>query len=241
MSTKIQNPNQKGHGFLIGVIAIVVIIVALIAYVVISNNRSTNEAMFADQQDVNFNISWQDDAVVLRGEGATDDTPQVDLYSDYSCPHCHELAEATDDEMLQAVENGELIVNIRTLNFLDRGTDGHSTHAGAAALAVAQSGDAHAYWNFYKFLLEQQTTIYGRYSDDDFANAAARFGADDEVQEAIRSGAVYDAFVESADFNTNKLRDETGQVSSPRIIQNGRDIQVDNWVEDAVNGINYTS
>ncbi|MDO4911876.1 MAG: thioredoxin domain-containing protein [Corynebacterium sp.] len=239
MSTKVQNPNQKGNGFLYGVIAVVVIIAVLIGYVVINNKKATTSAeqeAFSNQQDVNFSVSWEDNAVVLRGANATDSTPQVDLYEDYSCPHCQKLAEASDDDMLAAIDEGKLIVNIRTLNFLDRGTDGHSTHAGAAALAVAKSGDAKAFWNFSKFLLSQQDTIYGRYSDDDFANAAAQFGASDSVVEDIKAGADHSEFLESADANTTKLRDETGQVSSPRVIQNGQDVDVNDWVATVTAG-----
>ncbi|MDO4909651.1 MAG: thioredoxin domain-containing protein [Corynebacterium sp.] len=242
MSTKVHNPNQKGHGFLYGVIAVVVIIVVLIGYVVIHNKKSSDSAsdsMYGNQDNVNFSITYHDNAVTMRGDKATDTTPQVDLYEDYSCPHCAELAEATDPDMLKAIDDGKLIVNIRTLNFLDRGTDGHSTHAGAAALALAKSGNAKAYWNFSKFLLAQQNTIYGRYSDDDFANAAKQFGASDEVVDQIKAGAEHSNFMDVATSNSQKLKDETGQVSSPRVIQNGKDIDVNNWVADAEKGINY--
>lgn len=226
VSTKIKSPNEKGHGFLWALLAVLGVAVVVIGYIVISGSEEEP----VEIQPVSFTVEHRDDAIILASEGTDADTPSVDLYEDYSCPHCAELAEATDEEMKEAITEGELVVNIRTLAFVSAGEGKHSTLAGTAAMTIADSGDAEAYWNFRKTLMDRQSKIFGKWSYDDFADAAQQAGADDAVVEKIRSGADQEEFDGVAADNAQKLNDETGHVSSPRIIRDGVDVPLDNWV-----------
>ncbi len=184
--SKVTDPNAKGgNGFIWGVGVLLVIIAVVIGYIV-WNGKQSDDGI----EDVNMTMEYTDGAITLKGENATDDTPEVDLYEDYSCPHCAELAQATDGKMKQAIEDGKLIVHVRTLNFLDgediENQEGYSTKAAAAMSELAKSGDIKTYWNLRDYMLQNQQKVAISWDIKDIADAAREFGADDDVVAAHR-------------------------------------------------------
>lgn len=226
-STKVSNPNAKGgSGFIWAVVAVIAIAAVVIGYIVLSGQGKKTEHL-ADREtiDVAFTSDFSDNAVTLKADNAKPDAAEVDLYEDFSCSYCAMLAENTDADMQAAIEAGDVVVNVRTLNFLDRGNiDGHSTRAAAAVLAIAEAGETDVYWNYRAALMEEQEDIYNKWSNDDFANAAKHVGASDAVVDKIRSGENVDAANSLATANADKLNEETGSVSSPRVIRDGEDV-----------------
>ena len=221
--SKVSDPNAKGgNGFIWGVGVLLVIIAVVIGYIV-WNGKQSDDGI----EDVNMTMEYSDGAITLKGENATDDTPEVDLYEDYSCPHCAELAAATDGDMKQAIEDGKLIVHVRTLNFLDgkdiEGQDGYSTKAAAAMSELAKSGDVKTYWNLRDFLMQNQQSVANKWETGDIADQAKELGADDDVVDSIKDVDVKQGN-KVAKTNYDKLDKETGSVSSPRIVQNGKDV-----------------
>lgn len=235
---KVTNPNSKGNsGFFWAVGVLLVIAAVVIGYIVMSGKDAKSDKIAENTVDVTMETSVDDNGVVtLKSASAKKDAPEVDLYEDFSCPHCAELAEGSDKAMKEAIENGELVVNIHTLNFLDlRGVDlekfisdesvkleGHSSKAASAMDIIARSGDAKAYWNMRAYLFENLQSV-GSWDFDDFAEAAKGFGADDDVIKKIKNANV-DAGNENGRANAKKLKDTTGSVSSPRVLKNGKDI-----------------
>ena len=123
---KVTNPNSKGNsGFFWAVGVLLVIAAVVIGYIVMSGKDAKSDKIAENAVDVTMETSVDDNGVVtLKSASAKKDAPEVDLYEDFSCPHCAELAEGSDKAMKEAIENGELVVNIHTLNFLDlRGVD----------------------------------------------------------------------------------------------------------------------
>lgn len=239
MSTKVQNPNQGSKGFLWALVAIVVIAAVVVGYIVMSSRGAKTEYV-ADREyeNVAMNAELSGDYVTLSSATVTDDAPTAELYEDFSCPHCSTLAENTDAEMRAEIEAGNLVVQIHPLNFLDRGnTDGHSTHSLAAILSVAESGDSSLYWNYRALLLEDQTEILNKWSEDDFASAAEAMGADSAVVDSIKNGENLERANEIATANAEKLEESTGSLSSPRVLQDGRDVDVEDinqWIPAVV-------
>lgn len=238
MSNKIKNPNEKGNGFLWALLAVLLIAAVIVGYIFMSNKDSKIEKVTQgiEKTDVNVEMTMTNNAYQLKSSKSTSSTPQVDLYEDFSCPHCADLAIATDGDMLKAVEAGELIVNVRTLNFLDgEATDGHSTRAGDALMIAAQQGDADVYWNFRDMLMKKQADIYAKWEMKDFAEAARQVGANDEtVKKIAEAPKEHTEAIAMFRANEEKLKTETGKVSSPRIIKNGKDINdLKNWVAEA--------
>ncbi|WP_080796570.1 DsbA family protein [Corynebacterium pacaense] len=240
MSTKVQNPNQGSKGFLWALVAIVVIAAVVVGYIVISSRGSKTEYV-ADREfeNVTMNAELSGDYVTLSSDNAAADAPRVELYEDFSCPHCATLAENTDDDMLSEIEAGNLVVQVHPLNFLDRGnTDGHSTHSLAAILSVADTGDASLYWNYRTLLLEDQADIVNKWSEDDFASAAESMGADSSVVESIRNGENLGRANDIATANAEHLEETTGSLSSPRVLRDGKDVEVDDinqWIPAVLN------
>ena len=139
--------------------------------------------------------------------------------------------------MKNAVEAGDLIVNIRQLNFLDgqdpTTNEGHSTMTVAAVTPLAEAGEAKAWWNVHKTLMADQLK---NWSAEDVANAAADAGASSEVVDEIKNSEISTG-QEIATANYNLLEEQTGSVSSPRVIIDGEDIpegELNNWVAYAV-------
>ncbi|MCS5480259.1 DsbA family protein [Corynebacterium sp. YIM 101645] len=236
-STRVSDPNAKGgSAFIWAIVAVVVVAAVVIGYIVMSGQGKRTEHL-ADRAnvDVAFESDFSDNSVTIAAANPAADAPEVDLYEDYSCPYCGTLAQNTDEQMQEAVEAGELIVNIRTLNFLDRGNiDGHSTRAAAAALAVAEAGETDVFWNFRTVLMEDQEDIYNKWSNDDFADAAQALGASDGVVETIRNGEFVSDAATLAAANADRLEAETGSVSSPRVVQDGKDVEVEDinqWLD----------
>lgn len=247
MSNKIKAPNQKSNSFLWAIGILIVVIIAIIAFVVGNlkkeNAKATQEAL----TNVGFNIAVDGSAVQLKADSATDSTPVVDLYDDLSCPHCADLEKATGASMLDAVDQGKLVVNVRTMNFLDRGnTDGHSSRGLTALWAIAQSGDAKLYWNYRTGLFEKQSTIYGQWNYSDFADYAKQLGASDTVVNNIKNSSDHDAALAAATGNEDYLKsqDPQQQVSSPRVFVNGKELKLEatsshdfkDWVPQAETG-----
>ena len=221
--SKVTDPNAKGgNGFIWGVGVLLVIIAVVIGYIV-WNGKQSDDGI----EDVNMTMEYTDGAITLKGENATDDTPEVDLYEDYSCPHCAELAQATDGKMKQAIEDGKLIVHVRTLNFLDgediENQEGYSTKAAAAMSELAKSGDVKTYWNLRDFLMQNQQSVANKWETGDIADQAKELGAEDDVVDSIKDVDIKQGN-KVAKTNYDKLDKETGSVSSPRIVKDGKDV-----------------
>ncbi|QGU08178.1 hypothetical protein COCCU_11345 [Corynebacterium occultum] len=241
MSNKIKSPNEKSNGFIWAIVAVLVIAVIVVGYIVYSGKDAKTEWIAEREfQDVQFEAELDGDAVILKADSATEGTPSANLFEDFSCSYCSQLAIATDGQMKDAVEGGELVVHVQPLHFLDRdNASGNSHRALAASLATLEYGDADLYWNYRSLLLEEQSEIANQWSDEDYAAAAGAMGASEEVVSAIENGEFMEQAATIGDANGTYLQEETGSLSSPRVLQDGKDIAEDNiqaWVEIAKQG-----
>ena len=187
---KIQSPNENSSGFIWAIIAVVLVAVAVIAYVIISGNKSQEEK-FAEtyNETTAFNNKVDGSAVQLVSDKA-DKAKTVDIYEDFSCHYCAELAKETDADMKKLIEDGKVKVNIRTM------------------------------------LMAEQQSIWGKKELKDFADMAKILGAKDETVKKIADGTYSDEFKKIADDNAKKLeKDGDGQVSSPRVFIDGKEIK----------------
>lgn len=235
LSKRVQNPNQKSNGFLWALLALILVVVAVVGYIVFDGKQAKNAELGERAEDVAFNITFEDNATVLKSANASSDARKVDLFEDFSCPHCSELAIATDADMKQAIEDGKIIVHIRSLNFLDDGESGHSTQAGTASYVLAQDGDAKAYWNLRKISMEDLSKMYGNWDNKKFAELAKSLGADGEVAATIQDGSEMDSYRNVAQANSDLLTKIGEKVSSPRVFIDDKEYTGDlnSWVEEA--------
>ena len=145
--------------------------------------------------------------------------------------------------MKQAIEDGELVVHVRTLNFLDKvrdeNNDGYSTKAAAALSELAKSGDVKTYWNLRDYMMQNQQSVATQWEIEDIADQAKELGAEDDVVDSIKNVDIEQGN-KVGKANSDKLKKETDSVSSPRVVQNGKDIpdedsgqSLNDWVDVA--------
>lgn len=239
MSQKIKAPNDKNRSFLWGIVALIVICAVVIAVMVINGRNSNNEDLTA--ADVSFSVSLEDGAVQLRGEDAADDAVSAELFEDYACSYCAQLAEADSESIQDAVENGEMNVDLRTVSFVDQG--GASTRGGAVALAIADTGDAGAFWAFREKGFGDQTTVARTWEWDDYADAAEQLGMDAELVDSIRDGSVEETYGSMLEANGENLNERMPEgAATPALfvegnqveLQQGEDGGLRDWVPDVL-------
>lgn len=240
VSQKIKNPNAKGSGFTVGIIALIAIVVVVIGAVIWMGRNQPAEGLPND--DVNFSMTFKDGVVRFAADNTDDSTPVATVYEDFSCGYCAQMATGGHDDELAALNNGDLIVEYRTMNFLDRDQRGPSTKALAVMNRIAESGDAKLYWNYHTMLMnEQQDAV--RWDDDEFADRAEQLGAPGDVVDAIRGGLDLDAAHAAGKANNDALVAALNAdgPSSPHVIVDGEDIvqnlqsgQLGQWVQAAL-------
>ena len=239
-SRSVTNPNSSGSKGFWAAMAALVLIGALVIGLIVYNGRGAQADRIAEnmQKVDGVSLSLADNVITLSGDNA-DGAKEAGLYEDFSCHYCGELAVNTDDQMLAKIQAGELTVNLHPLIFLDGTGDqynaGHSTRALAAVLALADKGEIEAYWNLRKALMEQQQNLYATADNDTLADLAHDFGASKGAVEAIRNGEYTDRAKAMGEANAKDLVDKTGDLSSPRVLVDGKDVPSNplaNWIDD---------
>ncbi|MDE5064022.1 thioredoxin domain-containing protein [Wolbachia endosymbiont of Drosophila chauvacae] len=247
MSQKIKAPNQKGNGFLWGIVALVVIVVVVVAVIVV-NNRKDKDSIDIASEDVNFGISYDGGVVTLKNDKTTDSTPVADIFEDYACPHCADLVEADHADMKKALDDGKLVVKLHTVNILDGDGKGNikpgpATMGGAAQLAIAETGDAAAFWSIHDYVFANQNDVYRNWEYGDYAEAADKLGVDKDTVDAIRDGSVKDKYLDTFADNVKAMNDKGAQ-GTPAVYIDGQEMpvqkdpndasKVKNWIPDVV-------
>lgn len=246
MSQKIKAPNQKSHGFAWGITAIIVIVVVVIAAIVISK-RNTSDGSDIQAESVNFDVSYKDGTITLKSPTAAADAPVADIFEDYACPHCAELVEADHEDMLNALNEGKLVVNLETVNILD-GTGpnfkaAQATMGGAVQMAIAESGNADAFWTLHDYIFLNQSDVYRSWDFNKYADVAESLGVDADTVSAIRDESVQDTYLPTLQSNVTRMTDK-GVEGTPAVFVNGEQYQlqkdpsdatkVKSWVPDAL-------
>ena len=86
MSQKIKNPNEKGSGFVVGIIALIAIVAVVIGVVLYMGRNQPIEGL--PDEDVSFSVQADGNIVRLASDEAGDDAVVAEVYEDYSCPYC---------------------------------------------------------------------------------------------------------------------------------------------------------
>ncbi|TXL61941.1 DsbA family protein [Aeromicrobium terrae] len=82
---------------------------------------------------------------------------KVVLYEDFQCPVCQAFEQANGQFLDQKVKSGEIEIEYRILNFLDRASQNeYSSRAGNAAICAFESGGGEAYKKVHDLLYANQ-------------------------------------------------------------------------------------
>ena len=170
---------------IIGGVAVVVIAIIATAVVLGSRDRggptatpSVSSTVTVDGAQVPFTVSGS--AFRL---GPTDAKATVDLWVDYSCPHCQEFEATNDATITSLVASGKLAVTYHNIQIV---TD-YGTEAGSASACMAVHDPAA--WPAYN------AALYANHSADtdswgasDFTRFAAANGGGDATQKCTTDG-----------------------------------------------------
>ena len=224
---KVQNPNSKGGSAFIWAVAAVIAIAALVFGLIIFNgNNERNEAREAGKADMTgITVEWAngEDVIHLKGENA--DAPTGQLFEDFACGHCATLHVTTDEEMLQALRDGSINVELRPMVFQDRGAVGHSTNSLAAVLALINHGDIDTAFTLRDYLFANQQQVYNTLNPDKLADLAKDYGASDEAVADIRDSKFVEAAQTMGADNMKLQQDVTGEAWTPRVWIDGMDAE----------------
>jgi len=234
----VQNPNQKGNSaFIWALLAVVAIALLVIGIIVYNGRNQQDEALQQYAVDTSgITIEWTegDDVIHLTGKETAPDAKTADYFEDFSCSHCADLHIASDEDMMAKLEAGEIKVDLRPMNALDRGTEGHSTRALAAELALLADGDYDAAFSLRNYLFQDQAEAYEAKMDNAaFADKAAAFGASGTAQQDIRDGKFIEAAKKMGEDNQKLQEDTTGKSWTPRVLIDGKDVEDINPDRDA--------
>ncbi|MDY5785353.1 DsbA family protein [Corynebacterium sp.] len=242
---KVQNPNAKGGaGFLWALLAVIAIAAVVIGLIFFNGRTQRSEALAERMVPVeNLAVSYNegDPFFTLTAADRGEADNRVSLFEDFSCSYCANLANETDSEMLDKIQSGELTVDLHPMNFLDgqgaQFSQGHSTRALAAELALASHGDVQALWNMRANLFENQQTLYNKLDNDDFADQARDFGASDEAVQDIRDGKFLPVAEQVGQENLNYQNETTGEAYTPRVMRDDQDLDtgddITTWLDVA--------
>ncbi|QZY28330.1 DsbA family protein [Nocardioides coralli] len=118
--------------------------------------------------------------------GQEDAPTEVVIYEDFLCPFCAQLEGVLGDQLDTAIEQGDVRVEFRTLNFLSQAGD-YSLRAANAFAAVSETAGPEAAKEFHDLVFAEQPSESGPFPDDDFlVEKAVEAGADEgEVRPLI--------------------------------------------------------
>lgn len=238
MSNSVKSPTQSSSKGFIATVTILVVAIAAVAGLFVwksSNEPVKNSLAVQEQDDTEFEAAVAENGVVVLG--SVEAPKVVEIFEDFSCPHCSDLAKETDEDMLKLLNEKKIAVKIYTLNFLDRGdTSGHSTTTGAAALAIAKSGDAHTFWNFRKTLMLNQDDAYEQSMNaEQVASLAKDLGASDDVVASIKEEKFKDEYLANESANEKTITDRSGKDpwGTPTVYVDGKKVEDPfKWVDE---------
>ncbi|MEC9050968.1 MAG: thioredoxin domain-containing protein [Actinomycetota bacterium] len=153
--------------------------------------------------------------------GEADAPHTVVVYEDFLCPFCGELEGATRDDFERLAEEGELLVEYRPFNLLERISDYSPRAVNAFAVVLEESGPEVAK-RYHDLLFDNQPSESGPFPDNqDLLDLAVEAGAEeDAVSEGILEVTMRD-WVDDA----TAAAIQAGVQGTPTVILDGEVVQ----------------
>lgn len=241
-----RNSSSNRNQLLIGGLAVLVII-GIITYGIISTANKT--AIQGSGYGVsNASTASYEDGIIAVSNGDPDLI--IDIYEDAICPACAMFEEQYGQQIAKAVDDGDVTVRFRMVDFLNAASfsGDYSTRAFAALAAVAKhdGGEPGRLMEFHAALFDQANQPReGGQSDltnGELAALAASIGASQEAQDEISSGSFVGQVAAQAGKNMTSLRDVSGKADmtpgTPGVAIDGVRISTDStdWLTSRIAG-----
>jgi protein-disulfide isomerase len=172
---------------------VAVVVAAIIATAVVLGTRgqtavagstpSATGTTTVDGTPVPFAIGGGGDTTNGVRVGAADAKVTMELWVDYSCPHCQEFEAANNGTLTSLVASGKLAVTYHNIQIV---TD-YGTEAGSASACLAVH-DPNAWPAFNAALYANHSAQTDSWTASDFRTFAAANGGGDSTQRCITDG-----------------------------------------------------
>ena len=118
-SKTVKNPTQSSNKWFPIIVTLIVLalIGGVIAYIKLAPSKVDNAIDRFEKDEVNMSLSYNDGVVTLEND-PQENAKTINIYEDFSCSYCAQLAQQDDESLKKAVESGDIILNIHTMNFL---------------------------------------------------------------------------------------------------------------------------
>lgn len=166
---------------IIGGVAVLVIAIVVVAVVV--GNRDKGDVV-APQVSTTVPLGGAQVPLAVAGSavrlGPADAPARVDLWVDYSCPHCQEFEAANNATLAQLVSDGKVSVSYHNVEFVT----GYGGQAGSAAACVA-AHDPAAWPAFNAALYANHSSQTDGWDAGEFRDYAGQQGVNTAAQTCI--------------------------------------------------------
>jgi protein-disulfide isomerase len=149
--------------------------------------------------------------------GQDDAETEVVIYEDFLCPFCGQLESALGDQLDTAIEQGDVRVEYRALNFLSQLGD-YSLRTANAFAAVSETAGPEAAKEFHDLVFAEQPPESGPFPDDGFlVDKAVEAGADENDVRPLIEDLGFEGWVEDG----TEAASRDGIRSTPTVLING--------------------
>lgn len=220
---RLEERAAKRRGVLIQgavILGVLVVVAAVVAVIVFANNNRVPQAVPAAAGTTSIlgvdGIPLTVDATAVT-VGEADAPVKIDLYEDYSCPHCAEYEAQVGSTIDQLIADGAVVVSYHPIRFVTA----YGQSAGSAATCIAVEDPLN--WPAYHSALfanhDQASDGWKPADFADFARAGGVTGAD--ALDCIQS-AVYTDWI----LSNTQAAQENGVSSTPTMLINGEPIEL---------------
>lgn len=184
-----EKAEKRQRNLITGIIVVVVVALVGAAWFAIDYTMQQNETPELTPPSVT-----SDNGLLVTPEdlgGTTDDdTVEIVIWEDMSCPGCAGFVLGNAEYLDQIVADGQASIEYRFANFLDRNTpNSHSTRAAAAAVCVYEEDGVDTFKSFQLAAYAAQPQGGNAGPDDEgLADMAIQAGASDATAECIENG-----------------------------------------------------
>ncbi|HEY5879568.1 MAG TPA: thioredoxin domain-containing protein [Nakamurella sp.] len=236
-------PGNNRTQLIIGGIALVVIIGIVVFGVVLNRQQTATQAEGYGASTQSVATASADGGVTVTKPGGTPKAT-IDIYEDAMCPGCAELERQYGQQINQELDNGNLTVNYRMVDFLNplSASGDYSSRAAGALLCVAQESGSQpgVYMAFHSalFASENQPEENGSTdpSNQQLADLATSVGASEASATCIAQGQQTAAAATAATAFVATLNEVTGgRAQTPTVVKDGTPVALTtDWLTNLV-------
>lgn len=202
------------------IVGVLAVVGAIAAVTVLGNNSKTPQAVPSASgtvsilQNSGIPFSVEDTAVTV---GKKDAPVIIDIYEDFSCPHCAEYEAQVGPTISRLIADGDVQVSYHPIRFVSA----YGQTAGSAATCVAAE-DPQNWPSFHMALFENYSRDTANWKPRDFVALAESVGvSDSEALECIASNTYADWIM-----SNTKTAQEAGVNGTPSLFINGEKVEL---------------